>query len=279
MSEKTYLSGARLSLYDEKLKAKMATDDSVTLGSAKTYTDEELAAFGTEVDEALGALASAVNGKAPATHNHKISDVTNLQSELDGKSDAGHTHTIDSALSTTSTNPVQNKIVNEAIQDAKAYTDTKTSGLASTSSLTSTVNTHNTSTSSHSDIRLDLSEINTKLNNFLNVNDTTKDQLSEVIALIEANANTIADITSNKVNVSDIIDNLTTNVSNKPLSAAQGVALKVLVDALESDKADSDHSHHNATTTTSGLMSSEDKEKLDNVEPNATNNKIVIVRW
>lgn len=35
-----------------------------------------------------------------------------------------------------------------------------------------------------------------------------------------------------KVNVSDIIDNLTTNVANKPLSAAQGVALKALIDEM-----------------------------------------------
>ena len=35
-----------------------------------------------------------------------------------------------------------------------------------------------------------------------------------------------------KAGVLDIIDNLTTNVSNKPLSAAQGVALKTMIDAI-----------------------------------------------
>ena len=34
------------------------------------------------------------------------------------------------------------------------------------------------------------------------------------------------------------MDNLTTNVSNKPLSAAQGVAIKTLIDALRNDKLD-----------------------------------------
>ena len=38
-------------------------------------------------------------------------------------------------------------------------------------------------------------------------------------------------IDSGKVSVADIVDNLTTNVSNKPLSAAQGVALKTMLDA------------------------------------------------
>lgn len=125
-----------------------------------------------------------------------------------------------------------------ALTEAKSYTDTKTSGLASTSSVTSTVNTHNTSDSAHNDIRTTLSELNTKVNNFLNVTDTTKDQLSEIIALIEANADDIETITSGKVNVADIVNNLTTNVTNKPLSAAQGVALKALIDALDSDKVD-----------------------------------------
>ena len=39
-------------------------------------------------------------------------------------------------------------------------------------------------------------------------------------------------ITTSKINVSDIIDNLTTNVSNKPLSSAQGVVLKGLIETV-----------------------------------------------
>lgn len=96
------------------------------------------------------------------------------------------------------------------------------------------VNTHNSSTSAHNDIRLLISNLTTQVTNFLDVDDTTKDQLSEVIALIEANADSIESITSGKVNVSDIINNLTTNVSNKPLSAAQGVVIKGLIDDLQS---------------------------------------------
>lgn len=101
-----------------------------------------------------------------------------------------------------------------------------------------TVNTHNTSTSAHNDIRTLISNLTTKVNNFLDVDDTTTDQLSELIALINANKTSIETITSGKVNVSDIINNLTTNVANKPLSAAQGVALKALIDALDSNKVD-----------------------------------------
>lgn len=56
--------------------------------------------------------------------------------------------------------------------------------------------------------------------------------MSEIVAYIKSNKSLIDGITTGKVSVSDIIDNLTTNVSNKPLSAKQGVALKALIDAI-----------------------------------------------
>ena len=49
------------------------------------------------------------------------------------------------------------------------------------------------------------------------------------------------DETQNYVYVVDIVNDLTTDVVNKPLSAAQGVALKTLIDSLQTlidDKAD-----------------------------------------
>ena len=58
------------------------------------------------------------------------------------------------------------------------------------------------------------------------------------MAYIKANKTLIDSITTSKVNVSDIINNLNTNVSNKPLSAAQGVILKGLIDSLSTGKLD-----------------------------------------
>ena len=57
--------------------------------------------------------------------------------------------------------------------------------------------------------------------------------MSEVVAYIKSNKSLIDSITTGKVSVSDIVNNLTTNVSNKPLSAAQGVKLKALIDAIK----------------------------------------------
>lgn len=94
------------------------------------------------------------------------------------------------------------------------------------------VSTHNTNTSAHSDLRDLISGLSTRLNALADSDDTTLDQMSEIVTYIKANKTLIDGITTGKVNVSDITNNLTTNVSNKPLSAAQGVALKSLIDAI-----------------------------------------------
>ena len=96
----------------------------------------------------------------------------------------------------------------------------------------SKVSAHNTGTDTHSDIRLLISGLTDRINALADSDDTTLDQLSEVVAYIKSNRELISAITTSKVSVADIIDNLTTNVSNKPLSAAQGVALKALIDAI-----------------------------------------------
>ena len=94
------------------------------------------------------------------------------------------------------------------------------------------VATHNTALDAHSDIRLLIEGLTSRLNALADSDDTTLDQMSEIVAYIKSNKSLIDAITTNKVSVSDIIDNLTTNVSNKPLSAAQGVALKALIDGI-----------------------------------------------
>ena len=94
------------------------------------------------------------------------------------------------------------------------------------------VATHNTGTDTHSDIRLLIQGLTDRLNALADSDDATLDQLSEVVAYIKANRELIASITTDKVSVTDIVNNLVTNVANKPLSAAQGVALKALIDAI-----------------------------------------------
>jgi hypothetical protein len=94
------------------------------------------------------------------------------------------------------------------------------------------VSAHNTSNTAHNDIRLLIEGLTTRLNALANSTDTDLDQMAELVAYIKNNKSLIDGITTSKVSVADIVNNLTTNVANKPLSAAQGVALRALIDAI-----------------------------------------------
>ena len=97
----------------------------------------------------------------------------------------------------------------------------------------SKVSTHNADEDAHPAIQQLISDLAGRLNALADSDDTTLDQLSEIVAYIKSNKALIDSITTSKVSVADIVNNLTTNVANKPLSAAQGVALKALIDAIK----------------------------------------------
>lgn len=101
----------------------------------------------------------------------------------------------------------------------------------------SAVSQHNTAEDSHNDIRLELKAINDRLTAFFDSDNQTLDELSEIVAYITNNKTLIDSITTSKVSIADIINNLTSNVTNKPLSAAQGVVLKGLIDAVSNSLA------------------------------------------
>lgn len=94
------------------------------------------------------------------------------------------------------------------------------------------ISSHNTSTAAHNDIRVLITALTTKLNALADSDDETLDQMSEVVAYIKNNKSLIEGVTTSKVSVTDIIDDLVTAVSDKPLSANQGVELKKLIDAI-----------------------------------------------
>ena len=130
------------------------------------------------------------------------------------------------------------------------------------------VSEHNTAEDSHNDIRLLIQGLTTRLNTALNSTDTDLDQMAELVAYIKSNKSLIDGITTNKVNVADIIDNLTTSVSNKPLSAKQGVELKALIDALQNTV-----DGINVPTTLSELAGDSTHRTVTDAEKQAWNNK------
>ena len=110
-----------------------------------------------------------------------------------------------------------------------SYTDVGADKAGTAQSL---VSGHNTNTDAHNDIRLEIQRLGGIINDILDSEDPNLDEMHEVVAYIKSNAELIEAITIAKVNVADIINNLATNVTDKPLSAAQGVALKALIDAI-----------------------------------------------
>lgn len=109
---------------------------------------------------------------------------------------------------------------------------TNTAQIATTAFSQTAVSSHNASVSAHSDIRALISGLAARLNTLADSDDTTLDQLSEVVAYIKNNKSLIDGITTSKVNVSDIIDDITSAEPGKPLSARQGTVLKGLVTDL-----------------------------------------------
>lgn len=100
------------------------------------------------------------------------------------------------------------------------------------SEIASSVSNHNTSNTAHNDMRLLIKDLTDRLNVLADSDDSTLDQLSEIVAYIKSNKALIDSVTTNKISYADVIDNLTTNVNNKPLSAGQGVVLKSLFDSI-----------------------------------------------
>ena len=264
-----------LTYYDSKLKNILSGKEELgaaeeALSSSKEYTDAELQDFASEVNASLTVLGQEIDSKANATHDHEISDITGLQAELDTASDhisnsdvhftaaertklsgiAENANNYSHPNSGVTAGTYKSVTVNAQGHVTGGSNPTTLAGYGITDAETKgTVNTHNTATDAHNDIRIALSNLTTKVNNFLDIDDTTSDQLSEVIALIQANATQIETITSGKVNVSDIVNNLTTNIANQPLSAAQGVMLKGLVDNLQTSLGTANTNIENLQTT------------------------------
>ena len=258
MTDKRYLSLDGLSLYDEKTKKYLSEKDEKVLADSKEYFDSmsenfDIAGSSATVRNELNIFKNEFSDHANNSNIHFTSDErTKLAGIATGANK--YTHPNSGVIAGT----YKSVTVNAQGHVTGGSNPTTLAGYGITDAEKSgSVNTHNTSTSAHNDIRKLISNLSTKVNNFLDVDNTTTDQLSELIALINENKTDIESITSGKVNVSDIVNNLTTNVSNKPLSAAQGVAIKSLIDALQTavnGKANSSHGTHVTFATTTPLV-------------------------
>ena len=104
--------------YDRELDAGNIDENALYLTPDDDYTNDE-------IDEALA-------GKAEVGHTHSVSEITGLDSlEV----------TTDTELSSTSTNPVQNKVIYAALSDkaTTSYVDSAISDKATTSYVDSAI--------------------------------------------------------------------------------------------------------------------------------------------
>ena len=201
-------------------------DSSLSSSSSNPVQNKVIDAEFEAVSNAMGALDLAIDGKADIGHDHN--DLYYTETEIDTKllekSNVGHNHSYNDLTDKPSIPSIDGLAT-------EIYVNNKIAAIP-TPDVSGQIGTHNTATNAHNDIRLLIDGLTTRLNTLADSDDTTLDQMSEVVAYIKNNKDLIDSITTSKVNVSDIINNLTTNVSNKPLSAAQGVALKTLIDAI-----------------------------------------------
>ena len=197
------------------------------LSDLDTEAKENLVAAINEARQTGGGGAGGTNDHSKlinrdAADQHPIEAISGLEAALEGKQPAG-SYLTEESDPTVPAWAKEEKKPSYTAQEVGADPSGTADGL---------VAAHNTAEAAHNDIRLLISGLTQRLNDLADSDDTTLDQLSEVVAYIKSNRELIASITTDKVSVADIIDNLTTNVANKPLSAAQGVALKALIDAI-----------------------------------------------
>ena len=88
----------------------------------------------------------------------------------------------------------------------------------------SDISAHNSSTSAHSDIRSLISAVDSRV-------DDANSNIDDADSRIDTLNATVSALNTNKVNKSDIVNNLTTDDSTKPLSAAMGMELKNSIDS------------------------------------------------
>lgn len=125
------------------------------------------------------------------------------------------------------------KVPDWALQSSKpAYTASEV-GADPKGTAESAVSDHDTNLYAHGGLRRTVQSLTERINAALDSDDTTLDQLSEIVAYIKSNKSLIDAITTAKVSVADIVNDTTTDDSSRPLSAAMGMELRRITRELE----------------------------------------------
>ena len=131
---------------------------------------------------------------------------------------------------------LENKIsqsIDEAKNEAKTYTDGQIKDMVGDNSVAKQIIGHNQSENAHDDIREELNGLKTRFEEMSSFSEETLKELEEALDVIKNDDGTLLASISNKVDKSDIADNLTTSTTGKVLSANQGVMIQAKFDEMD----------------------------------------------
>lgn len=146
-------------------------------------------------------LKSAGTGSAPVWAELDAYTKAEVDTALSNKSASTHNHDDKYDAKGAST---------AALADAKTYTNTKTTGMATTAVVDSKISTHNSSTAAHSDIRTAIAEVKSDVDAFFKdatISAEAKDTLKEIQEYITSDVAAAAAMTAsinNKAEKSDL---------------------------------------------------------------------------
>ena len=233
MADKKYLDYDGLLYFWQKIKARF--DGAISSisgdGSSTTITF-------TKVDGTTGTFVTKDTTYSAATQSDAGLMSAADKTKLDGIATGANNTTVDSSLSSSSTNPVQNKVINTALAAKAPLASPALTGTPTAPTAASGTNTTQIATTAFVKDAVDTSARGLKIFKTVKVGSTSivADSATDTLTLEAGNNVTLTpDATNDKVTI-----------------------------------AATDTTYSAATTSAAGLMSPEDKTKLDGIETGAT---------
>lgn len=216
----------------------LTTKHNEDISSVRQEHSDSVVALESKYDTELSNLNSSLIATIGQLESKHDSEVSAMTSKYDSKiAEVEAKHAADKASMESSHNQAVADI-NQSIAglDSK-YQGKVDSLIAADEANSQALESHNNDTSAHSYIQGLISELDERLDAFLGDGDAAA-ALSDLLEYLQNNGDLIESLDTNKINYSDIVDNLTTAATDKPLSANQGVQLAASIEAMRGEMSD-----------------------------------------